>query len=123
MTIEADKNKKAPWFKHEPYWYFSYYKFKMKQQLKGLVLKDVLALVVFCLLGYFAYKVEFFVVFLIVAALYLLYRFGLDHGKSQGGGGGIRSAYSVFNENCQSIPGTFSARDIDRNLRRGGGVM
>jgi hypothetical protein len=30
------------------------------------------------------------------------------------------SAYSVFNPNFEKLPGTFSAEDYDRQLRRGG---
>ena len=36
---------------------------------------------------------------------------------------GEASAYSVFNENCEEIAGTFSGEKFDKQLRRGGGVM
>lgn len=36
-----------------------------------------------------------------------------------------QSAYSVFNDGCESIAGTFKAEDYDKQLRSGGagGVM
>ena len=32
---------------------------------------------------------------------------------------GEASAYSVFNENCEAIDGTFTAQQFEQNLRRG----
>jgi hypothetical protein len=33
------------------------------------------------------------------------------------------SAYSVFNDNCERLAGTFTAEQFDQSLRRGGGVL
>lgn len=46
------------------------------------------------------------------------------NGGGGGGGGGertprARSAYSMFNENFESLPGAFTARDAEAVLRRG----
>ncbi len=122
MNNNSNNNKK--WLKHEPAWYYSYYRFKVKQFFKHLNVVSLVKLLLFCLVGYVAYRIEFFIVYLIVSTVYLLYRYGLDHtsssSNSSSNNGGIRSAYSVFNENCQTIPGTFTASDFDRSLRRGG---
>jgi hypothetical protein len=33
------------------------------------------------------------------------------------------SAYSVFNENCERLTGTFTGEQFDKSLRRGGGLV
>merc|ERR1719340_57224 len=62
-------------------------------------------------------KIEFGAVFFLVSAILLMTS---NLGKRKAG---EASAYSVFNENCEEIAGTFSGEKFDKQLRRGGGVM
>jgi len=59
-------------------------------------------------------KIEFGAVFFIVSCI-LFMTSNLGKRKS-----GEASAYSVFNENCEALDGTFSGQQFDQQLRRGG---
>lgn len=111
-----------PLLKHELYWYYSYYKYKLKVFLRSrytLLLK----IMAYLILAYLAYKIEFLIVFCIISTIAFIWWFGLDYSSNGSKKDGIHSAYSVFNENQARLPGTFTAEDIDRTIRRGGGIM
>jgi len=60
-------------------------------------------------------RLEFGAVYFIISLLYIMwYSLGSRRRRNE------LSAYSVFNPNFEKIPGTFSAEDYDRQLRRGG---
>ena len=66
-----------------------------------------------CLLGFFV-QIGFAIVYLIVSASYFMYT---SMATKSGGNG--PSAYSVFNEGCERIDGTFTAEQFENQLRHG----
>jgi hypothetical protein len=120
-TVAAAKSG-MPLLKHELPWYFSYYKYKLKVFLRSrytLLLK----IMTYLILAYLAYKIEFLIIFCIISTIVFIWWFGLDYSSHNSKKDGIHSAYSVFNKNQARIPGTFTAEDIDRTIRRGGGII
>ena len=63
--------------------------------------------------------IEFGIVFLTLSLICLLYANTRTGPKTDN----APSAYSVFNENCERIAGTFTAEQFDNHLRRGGGLL
>ena len=74
------------------------------------ILKSVLWV---CLLGFFI-QIGFAAVYLIISVSYLMYASMKSRSKKTG-----PSAYSVFNEGCERIDGTFTAEQFEHNLRHG----
>ena len=66
-----------------------------------------------CLLGFFI-QIGFATVYLIISASYLMYASMTSRSRRTG-----PSAYSVFNEGCERIDGTFTAEQFEHNLRHG----
>jgi hypothetical protein len=76
-----------------------------------IVIKFLLWLILFIIF----IRLEFGVIYFIISLLYLMWKnLGSNRRRNQ------LSAYSVFNPNFEKLPGTFSAEDYDRQLRRGG---
>ena len=71
------------------------------------------ALLWMCLLGFFI-QIGFATVYIVVSASYFMYASMAS--KSQRVG---PSAYSVFNEGCERIDGTFTAEQFEGQLRHG----
>lgn len=61
--------------------------------------------------------IEFGLVYLAVSMLYFIVR---NTGTSSGAVGERKSAYSVFNENCERLQGDIDPTAIDRQIRSGG---
>jgi len=76
-----------------------------------LLLWTVLWLILFGL----AVELEFGIVYCIVSTFVFLY-VGTSTKKRKST---EKSAYSVFNDNCERLQGTFTAEDFDKQLRRG----
>ncbi|XP_064621377.1 uncharacterized protein LOC135484145 isoform X2 [Lineus longissimus] len=79
----------------------------------SLILKVILWLVLWCLF----IELEFGAVYFVTSLLYVIYA-SLRTGPRNG-----PSAYSVFNENFETLEGTFTAEEFDSQMRRGGGMM
>ena len=71
------------------------------------------ALLWICLLGFFI-QVGFATVYIVVSASYFMYTSMASKSKRVG-----PSAYSVFNEGCERIDGTFTAEQFENQLRHG----
>lgn len=66
-----------------------------------------------CLLGFFM-QVGFAAVYLLISLFYLMYASMKYRSRRNG-----PSAYSVFNEGCERIDGTFTAEQFEKQLRHG----
>lgn len=78
-----------------------------------LWMSRALKFVLWCLLLWLFITIEFGLVYFVVSFLYLLYKSTRTQPKQTG----EVSAYSVFNENCEQITGTFSADQFERQFR------
>ena len=77
-----------------------------------------------CLLVVFI-KIEFALVYLATSGFALIYLNLGNEGDSRKRGeeDASMSAYSVFNPGCQSIDGTLTAQQFEREIRHGSGAM
>lgn len=66
-------------------------------------------------LYYFFIRAQFGIIYLLISALFGIY-FNTRTGPKPEG---EVSAYSVFNENCESIDGTLKAEQFEREIRYG----
>ena len=71
------------------------------------------ALLWLCLLGFFI-QVGFAIVYLIISLSYFMYA-SMRSGSRKTG----PSAYSVFNDGCERIDGTFTAEQFENQMRHG----
>ncbi|KAF0976934.1 hypothetical protein FDP41_004229 [Naegleria fowleri] len=104
--------------KHDLKWYLSYYRYKCKQLVKTKW-KHLLILSLWISLGYWCYRNEFMTVYMIITMIGLIF-YNLDwREKSKEERESTLSAWSVFNKDFKSIPGTFTADDQLRNMTGG----
>ena len=77
-----------------------------------------------CFLIVFA-KIEFAAVYLATSAFALIYlSLGNDgDNRRKGNQNGAMSAYSVFNPGCESIDGTLTAQQFEKEMRHGAGAV
>lgn len=75
------------------------------------ILKLILWLILFGL----AVEVEFAMVYCVLSALLFIYLNTSTEKRNKN----QKSAYSVFNENCERLQGTFTAEQFDKQLRHG----
>lgn len=75
----------------------------------------IIGFIVWATVYYIFIKLQFGIIYLIVSALFGMY-FNTRTGPRQAN---EASAYSVFNRNCESIDGTLTAEQFEREIRFG----
>ena len=68
-------------------------------------------------------KLEFALVYLATSAFALIYLNLGNEASKTGRREGNMSAYSVFNPGCESIDGTLTAQQFEREIRHGSGAV
>ena len=68
-------------------------------------------------------KLEFAAVFLATSGFALIYLNLGNEANKRGREDGRMSAYSVFNPGCESIDGTLTAQQFEREIRHGSGAV
>ena len=68
-------------------------------------------------------KLEFAAVYLATSAFALIYLNLGNEASKTGRREGNMSAYSVFNPGCESIDGTLTAQQFEREIRHGSGAV
>ena len=73
-------------------------------------IENILKFLIWALLYFIFIKLEFGVVYFIVSLLVIMY---LNTGKRRSG---EKSAYSVFNRDCEELPGTLKASQFEKEI-------
>jgi hypothetical protein len=77
----------------------------------------ILKVILWAILWGLFIELEFGAVYFVISLLFVIYA-SLRTGPRSG-----PSAYSVFNENFETLEGTFTAEEFDNQMRRGGGMI